>query len=113
VAGQNADPDISFDSLDGNAIFNSLQKAGFTLFCAPDEWPDGETYFARHRKTLVAIESGAAPSSWHIDEDDDSDGANSQPSPVGQASREVFENLRTARGRLSYHVRVQMIFIAS
>ena len=31
----NADPDITFDSLDGNAIVNSLQKAGFNLFFAP------------------------------------------------------------------------------
>jgi hypothetical protein len=58
----NADPDITFDSLDGNAIVNSLQKAGFNLFFAPDEWP-GETYFARHREMLVAIESGATPTS--------------------------------------------------
>ena len=41
----NIDPDISFDSLDGNAIVNSLEKAGFNLFFTPDEWP-GETYFA-------------------------------------------------------------------
>jgi hypothetical protein len=95
----NADPDITFDSLDGNAIVNSLQKAGFNLFFAPDEWP-GETYFARHREMLVAIESGATPTSWHIDEDDDSDSANSQASPVGQSSGAAFENLRTARGWL-------------
>jgi hypothetical protein len=37
----NADPDISFDSFDGNAIINSLSsiKAGFNLFFVPDEWP--------------------------------------------------------------------------
>ena len=55
----NTDPDISFDSLDGNAIVNSLEKAGFNVF-----WRNlFRFYFARHQKTLVAIESGATPTS--------------------------------------------------
>jgi hypothetical protein len=59
----NADPDITFGSLDGNAIVNSLQKAGINLFFEPDEWP-GKAFLVRKRKTLVGIESD--------DEDDDS-----------------------------------------
>ena len=86
----------------------SRRPVGFKLSFAPDdEWP-GETYFARHRKTLVGIESGATPSSAHIDEDDESDGDDSaQEWPTAnhhqlvKLRERLLKTCGTARGLLS------------